>query len=130
VYFGREDIAPIPGVNPQTFHVFDHAFSASSTDTSDEQAYAWAEDYGEDSDEVYYAGAPIAGADPKTFKLLANGYAADTNAIYFFGNPISGADVESFAATTTAMTFDASDKNHRYCAGEVADQNRNPCDGW
>lgn len=46
--------------------------------------------------EVYYRGQPITQAIPSSFKKLGNSWAKDTNNVYFQGQVVKGADTKTF----------------------------------
>lgn len=54
--------------------------------------------YAKDSDNIYYEGLSINGADQRTFEVLSYIYSKDKNNIYLFEKKLTEANVNSFEA--------------------------------
>lgn len=73
--------------------------------------------YTKDSASVYYAGVKIDGTDLDSFKVMNIEYAKDKNLVYYKGNKIDGADAGSFDIGTYGT--EVRDKNTRYLSGRA-----------
>lgn len=92
-------------------------FEGVKIEGADFNSFAYlGESYAKDKSSVYVIGYEIPGADPDSFISLGGPYAKDKNKVYAFGAELKAADIESFQVYEELY---ASDNIYAYFDGEI-----------
>lgn len=71
--------------------------------------------YGADSENIYWKGHVIEGADISTFQVMESGFSSDKNHVYYYNQIFPDADPETFTAIEAEKgKIQVEDKNYRW----------------
>lgn len=111
--------------------------SADATNFIEFSPAGWDFIYAKDSNQIYTSSyqsnqiTPLSDIDAETFLVLDDWYAKDKDKIYFkaisegtgneFITPLIGADAATFILVSNKVSYDATDKDHKYYKGNIVE---------
>lgn len=126
---GRFWVVELDKADPATFQVLDFNLAKDKThvwksdhviqgaDAASAQVvnlhWVW-----KDKNRVYYQGTVLAGAEPASFRHLAQGYYRDAKRVFWCTDPLPDADPESFRACGEELPY-AYDRQHVWSGSQV-----------